>query len=564
MNPWPGDGGRMRPRRMVVCFLLAAVASTAAAQEKPEPPRRDVSVARDSAARSTERLPKIDLPEYDITGDEVMDLPSFSKQAAEGGTALDPLAGRNGGSREHLGDAGIGKAADREAAAAGLRGKAAASYGSYVTPALQASFGQRFDAFDVLLKGAYRSSEGHAPNRDFREASASVGVGVDLDRDDAAGGVHRLDGTLGLEGDGYRLFGSAVPDRTRTVERFFLEGSLTGASDLLTSFEAGVRIGTAGVTDTLVARETEVGLTAAGEAELGAFTLDADAAFWVDFYRAPTTGSNPILLTLRPVARTMLTADLEGYAGFGFHLVRGSDTPALGRFWPEAGLSWYASERVTVFGAFEPTVERMNLGSLVRLHPYLVNNAVLRHTEFPVVVRAGVEYVPSRSWTVTAAAFYKEARGLPLPLDPSGAQLWTIAYDGTTRITGFEAEVYGALTADDQLGAAAEVRALHNSSTDGIPPYYPPYTVSVSYTRRFPFGLSAGTRFQGVGSQQVDAANTETLPAYLLWSLEAEYRLLPPLALTFGLTNILNARAERFKGYETRPRAVSFGLAYTW
>jgi hypothetical protein len=550
--------------RLLLCLLLVAGVLPSNGQEKREPPRREVTAGRDTSARTPAGLPNIDLPEYDITGDEVIDLPGFAKPSAEGGTVIDPLAGRGTGSRESVADAGIGKMRNQPGTDDGMRGRAAASYGSFVTPSLQASFGTRFDGFDALLKGAYRSSEGYEPNRDFREASASLSVGTESSAGEFPAGVDRFRATLAMEGDGYRLFGSRVPDRTRTVERMHGELTFTGATELFSSFEGGLRLGGTTVEDSLESRETELGLSAGAKADLGSLSVEGDAGFWVDFYRPPSGGSNPLLLTLHPTVRKMLSDGLELSAGLRFHLVRGSDTPALGRLWPEVGLSWYATDRLRLFAAFDPTVERMNLGTLVRSNPYLRNDEVIRHTEYPVAVRAGVEYTPSRSWTMSAAAVYREARNLPVPLDPGSEGMWSFAYEGTTRITGFEGEIFAQITADDQLAATVELRSLEHSSTGKAPPYYPAVTAGLSYSKRFAFGLSAGTRLQAVGTQYIDAANTATLPSYLLWSLEAEYRILPPLGVTFGLTNILNARAERFKGYETRPRAVALGLTCSW
>lgn len=555
----------MTPRVPLLIAFGVVLALPAAAQEKPEPPGREVRVGRDTAAaQPAAGLPKIDLPEYEITGDEVIDLPGFAKTAVEGGTAIDPLAGRTQGAREAVTDIGIGGPRARPGTEEGKRGKATASYGSFVTPSLQAAYGRTFEGYDVLLKGGYRSSEGHAANRDFREASASAAVSATAGPDGFPWGVDRLRASLGLEGDGYRLYGSAVPGRERTVERFLLETAATGGTDLLRTFDAALSVGGTSVVDTFQAYETEVGLAAGAEADLEGWTVDADAGFWIDFYRPASEVGNPLLFTLRPVAEKYIAEDWRLTAGFGFHLLRGTTGPVVGRIWPAVEISWYPSDPLRVFAAYDPTVERVNLGVLVRANPYLRNDEQIRHTEYPVAVRTGVEFTPARGWTLTAAGTYREARGLPVPLDPAGTGVWSFAYDGTTRITGAEVELYADVSDDDQLAANAEFRSLELSTTGKKPPYYPSVTAGASYMKRFPFGLSAGTRLQFVGTQEVDAANTATLPSYLLWSIEAEYRVLPPLGVTFGLTNILNARAERYRGYESRPRSVALGVAYRW
>ena len=65
-------------RTIVMLSAVVRFSFTAFAQSKPEPPKRTVMLPSDSA-KQDENLPKIDLPEFQITGKETPELIESAK-----------------------------------------------------------------------------------------------------------------------------------------------------------------------------------------------------------------------------------------------------------------------------------------------------------------------------------------------------------------------------------------------------------------------------------------------------------------------------------------------------
>ena len=77
----------------LVAVLLCSLAGSLPAQEKKEPAQRDAAVP----SQAETPLPKIDLPEFLITGQETIDLPVSSKSIFEEDKVMSPVPRRRGG-----------------------------------------------------------------------------------------------------------------------------------------------------------------------------------------------------------------------------------------------------------------------------------------------------------------------------------------------------------------------------------------------------------------------------------------------------------------------------------
>ncbi|MGA9117443.1 MAG: hypothetical protein WB626_11755, partial [Bacteroidota bacterium] len=146
----------------------------AAAQEKPPPPPREVTMPGDtSGSRGTSGLPRISLPEFQITGREQPDLPPSARfPGPHPGGHERALQGPGPGSPHPLGaetGQGVRERVSFRSSPAGLRVRLRAGYGSYVTPFLDGWFAGNTDRTAFLMHAGYRSSEGFRAHTGFRE-----------------------------------------------------------------------------------------------------------------------------------------------------------------------------------------------------------------------------------------------------------------------------------------------------------------------------------------------------------------------------------------------------------
>jgi len=548
-------------------FILGGGSEPVHAQEKPEPPRRHTTLPVDSLASKGE-LPKIDLPEFVITGNEAIQLPQFDKTALDEQMVFDASSrnagpglrestriqlegsGKEQGGFVHIGD--------------GVSGRVLAGYGSYATPYFDGWFGRTSGSSDFLLKAGYKSSGGHTSNADFRSGHSSLSGGFYLPDDAGIVAGSRVHGSVGLQGDGYRLYGSSSPLRERTVTRFMADASINSNTEDLFTFTSGIYLRTATVKDTLRTAETSVGFEFAAERNLAEFELKGELGLWRNFYSAPPAAWDPFFTQTGLSARYQIADQLDILGGLRFYLVRGSDTKSVGRVYPRLGISWYATHWLTVFAKFEPYVQRNTLSSMMESNPYLMTDVPVRNQEYFTSFSIGVEADAAATVRTKLTLNFKEARNYPVFVDPTAIRLWSSEYEGSVRIISMDADIYADITDSDNLGASASVRSTRYSVTSKSVPYLPVLLISGLYQHRFAFGLTVGTTMQVIGKQYADTHEQRSLATFTLWDVRAEYALVPRWNVNATVQNLLDQKQVWWEGYAGLPRTVSLGMSFTW
>ncbi|MBI4536270.1 MAG: hypothetical protein HY708_08320 [Ignavibacteriae bacterium] len=539
------------------------------AQEKREPPRREVRVPLDTVGRESEKqLPRIDLPEFLITGEETSTLPEFTKSPIEGEKAFDPLSrkpepGVRESTRVELG--GSTKAhVDFMRGPKGFSGNASAGYGSYRSPFFDGWFGTNSKAFDFLLKAAYRSSEGYSANTDYRKGQSGLSAGAYLPNGIGVLSGARVHGNFGFDGETYRLYGSANPERKRSVNRF--TGALSLNSDATGSFgfTVGAHASAVAVSDSIRTGENEVGVEATLRKSFGSVELKAEGGLWRNFYDAPSILEDPFFTHAGLFAQVRIADKADIIGGGEFFFTRGSDTKSVGKLHPRLVVVVYPARWLTLSARYEPFIRHSSVSTIVKESPYVVNDIRIRHTEFYNNFTFGVETEFARTFKSKASVTYSRSRDYPIYVQSSAVGTWSVEYFGTTRILAFQGEIYADITSSDYLGAVLTVRESKNSATNRALPYFPSITLSGLYQHRFSFGLTLGAKARWLDNQYVDLANTRKLGSFVLLDATAEYAIISTLKVIVTMENSLNHRQMLWDNYITFPRTFSLGLSFSW
>jgi hypothetical protein len=556
----------MSTRIMTGIILLWAGLLQASSQEKIQPPDRATTPVDSVSTEGDEKLPAIDLPEYQITGNERVDLPQFTKPAVHDDRGLAPVDDATPGLRDpaEFQPAGVKQELGFDAVPRGLNGRLTVGYGSFATPFFEGWFGRTAGDLDLLLKAGYTSSEGHVANTDHRNGRAGLSLGWTLPGPAGMFAGARMDARVGMRGDGYRLFGSSRPNQARTVNRFRADVSIQSALQDLFEYTATARLHGVTLTDRFRSRQTSLGWDIAAERQTGMLAMSADAAVWFDFTSAPSAGSEPYFVHGSLDGTYPLGGGVTARAGLGLYLFRGTDDQRKVRVAPLLGLSWFPAEGVTVFGRFEPSVERRTFGTLLEQNPYIINDVTIRHEERPIYLTGGAEVDIATGVKARMAMEYLRVRSFPLYVDEALEGLWRPEYGGVTRIVtlrwDLEAEIGGGHTVSSSL----TFQGARNSLTSTTPTYFPSVLISGMYQYRFPFGLSAGGSVRVVGRQSTDLRNTRTVPAFTLVDLTAAYVIIPGLSVNATVQNLLNPSYSWWEGYRAQPRGVAVSLSHSW
>ncbi len=548
--------------------LLVFSCSSSLAQEKPEPPKRAGALPVDSSLQREEaKLPQIDLPEFMITGNDVVSAPDGGKHAYDGQSGFIPEPGAVATSRDVLTpELGYGTK-DKvgfTSPVEGFNGKVTAGYASYVTPFFDAWFGKDFGAADFLLKAGYKSSAGFSRMTDFRTGYGVISGGTYLSKNTGLFTGARIQGGLKFSGDTYFPYGSITPNLQRSVNRFSSSVSLNSDIQDLFSYASTFHLRSTSLVDQVRTREIQLGLDVSASKDIEGIDVKGDMAWWTSFYDSPSKLNNPFFMQAGVSGRYHVHEDVDLTGGLAMYVMRGSDLNTKAKLYPKLGVSWYVEKQLTLFARFDPFVQRADMSQLIEVNPYLKNDISVRHPEYFVQLSIGAETELAKSVKANAVLQYKRVRNLATFLDEQNSGLWNAEYAGIVRMLEFTVDVHADVTGQDYVGGSLTLRESNNSENGNTVPYLPSTVISGMYTHRFPFNLSVGTTLRVNSSQYADAGGVRMLRAFILADVQAEYVLMKPLTVSFGITNLFNQPHSWWYGYAGRPRTAAISASYMW
>lgn len=555
------------PRLIPICVLVSGLVSIElTAQEKPEPPARQPALPADTTGQAGQ-LPKIDLPEFVITGNEAIELTDFNKTAIEDHAYSDVSSHRGPGERETPGVTLGGSTKARTVPAVptgGFGGKLTGGYGSFRTPFAEGWIGKSSGEYDILLKGGFKSSDGHVSHADFTRGHFELSGGFSVVDDARLLAGNRLQGAIGYQGNSYRLYGHDNPTRKRTVNRIMVDAATSGDAGDLFTYTSGISIRSGSIKDSIRTAQTYVGLDFSADRSVDDLILKGTVAFWGSSYSAPSATGSPYHFQFGVSARYRMAPQLDVLGGATVYALRSSDAENKGVIYPMIGVSWYAVPWMTLFARFEPYVERNSLSSIAGQVPYVVNDVVIHHPRHFNKTSVGAEFDWNRSVTSRVSVGYEQVLRYPIAVESAAGGLWNVEYFGRTRILSFEGELFARITDRDDLGASVTVRSSRNSVTQAAIPYLPSVSLSTLYQHRFPFDLTVGASLQLIGERYTDLSAMSTLDPVTVLDLKGEFMIIRPLSVALMFNNILDRKQTLWDGYSGIGRNIAVSLSYTW
>lgn len=577
---------------IVLIMCLAESVGHALAQTKPEPkpepkhgnavPSLPDSVLRPAktpgedttGAEARVRYPQFDVPEYTITGEDSRRLNQAQRPAfvAEGENADARSAGI--GRRDRMVMAGDpknpGYAGETAPFSAGLR----IGYGSFRTPFFDGWIGQGFSSADVMLSAGYRSGAGHVPYANYQHAYNTLSGGV------AMGGM-RVAGSFGMDGSGYRPYGSTRPEQWRMVTSISADAELRSLRFGNVRVTPGIHIRGTSLEDLVKSQETQLGFDFGVHADMGRISILGDASFWSSAYTPtmPPYGSydssssanitpiavySPYLITVGGKVRAALTDGIDVEGGVTVGSERGTDGSSEGWLDPHLGVFWRPALGVTTYFRFDPSVQRASLWGILAENPYLVNAPHLRNRRTTTHLVAGVDYRPDPGLRTGVLVRYDRIKNMPVFVDKDSVGFWTPLYADRVAVIGLEGNLSFDISDTDMFNVSLVIRHTTDTATDRSVPYQPDLELDFQSVHRFPFGLRLMPSLRLVGSRYADPENNRVLPTYLDIGLRAEYIVISSFTLSFSLGNIFNADRTWWQGYAGIPRTAELGAEYIW
>ncbi|MDT8325227.1 MAG: hypothetical protein RRA94_14035 [Bacteroidota bacterium] len=560
-------------------LLFAAAVLPANAQDKPRPPARAFTP---ETRQAKDVLPALQLPEYVITGSDMISFTEDRKStlswpAADSFTAR---AGRGVREQRFFGTAPTRMPLRKHP----LTGSAEVfrlktGVGTWSTPHLQAWYADRYQLGDLATHLLYERSEGHVPRADYSRFAFDLGGGTYLPRDlTPLLSSSRLQGSFRADLHSYGLYADRLERAAPALDFRREKLSLDWQADLLsrrnrvldhsltvffrhTSIEEQLALLDTMDLETWSARENRVGLDGSAQLEVDGYHVNVDGGLHVNDLSESAAGSTrPFFTDVGASTRYSFDPNTGVDVAARMYVYRGSDHAAQFRFYPTVLLRHRIDDSWTLHGGYAPAVQERSLTGYLQVNPYTMLASAVRHTDIPLRFEAAASFDNRQRTSARVTASYSASRSwarfelLPDPV----RQQWHLRYDGSSSILDFRGDLAHSFNENTRLQGSAVFRTSHNDVVDGDIPYLPSYEVRLLLQHDFPFDLRLQSSVQLAGEQH--NAEGQALPAWLLLGLELEYRILDSVALFLRFDNILDQRYERWDDYRERPFFMMGGV----
>ena len=557
-------------KKLILLFIAIPVllAAQNPAPGKREPSTLPLDVPSDQVRKpSASQLPKIDLPEFVITGSASINPPDVQKKEYDESGVYRRVAAENlvGNRDRQTPDLGDRFKQSLLLTGEGLNGVVMGSLGSFFTPSLWASAGFANEGYDLSASARYWRTKGFTRFADGSRASIELNGSVIAQSespffDKARVGAHAL-----FDLQKYKFYGSASPAADRSATGSGIRLAARSGIDSPAQLQVSAAFHTFNVADTSSSvTENHAAIGAGGELPVfDAWTLDVHLkADMATLAGAGSRNTSLVALTVgsKPVAlgAFFIQPAVSGYAVHGMNDQQGS------YFFPSMLFGYRGLKRHTLTLSYHPGVAFTSLRRAVAANPYLSAQSVLRHPVDRLSLSAGIQS-EWNDWLVTdLRASHTSSTDVPLYADSSGQRIWTLMYGGTTTMTSLRADAVANITLNDYFAVSATVRSAENSMLGRTPPYIAGFEGSVLYRHTFPWGIALTPSVSVVGprkSAQVVSADVGTCFSA---NIRAEYLGISGIGVVLNIENLFDQKYQVWNGYDAEPFRMSLGVAYRW
>ena len=555
----------------VLQFSVLTAQEGTAEKRLPETRGLDLPVsAKDSSggmARSA--MPKIDLPEFVITGNAVIDLPEVEKQSAPEdslsnlpASVMSPPLTR---SRETAQFALGTKEEIEGRQLSPYSGQVSASLGTFFSPQAGLWIGRTFGDYFFSVDGQYNRTKGFAPFTERSGGSVDLEGSTKLKSYNPYFDQSDIHSELTYNSDTYNWYGTRKPSLSRTKTDFRLSADIMNWITSPISYRGDLGYENFEVNDssqTVV--ETRVILGGATRLILYSvpLTVRFNAHLGSISYGNSSSGLSLIDVAVGSERYFWSAFSLEG--SIHGYFANGMEEQRFVRLYPHLDVAYQLTERHTLRVSYAPEAKPAALSSMIYDNRYLSATSKIKHTDDQLDAMLAFESDWSAGTRTEFEAHVQSIKDYPLYSDSLSQGIWVLAYGGRTTIASFSGEIFAKLPANDYFASKLTATISNNSKTGGAVPYLPVFELGLSYTRHIASqwtGIATLTLFHQ-GKDNV--VNVKTLPSILLIGLRCEYRFFQQATLFLNVQNLLNERYEFWRGYQENPFVLSAGISLRW
>jgi hypothetical protein len=505
--------------------------------------------------------PNVELPDFVITGKDVISLQKSSKIdpgiiSTISGDFLKPIP-----STEDLKIADLSNPVKNQINLVDTQNvyntRLSIGTGLYTSPAGNFSFAQ---PFSTGILGAVINGENHGAyvdNSDWYKLNGEMSLAFYVPNNSELKGTQiNFRGGYGL--NAYKLYASSNP----TEKRNYYSGNYSaGISNLISryfNFDLNANdkytfLGSENLSENLLRLYSYL------KGNFQYFDLAININYTKQFITNKTVSSESYnYIFAQPYIRVDLANTFNIAGGISY-----SKAGSLNYTAPYAAIALKLNNFISIYGEFNPSAEFLGQGDFLEqnkyYNPQLFPNAIVKKTS---AFDAVIKYQYYKYYEIDAGIKYFSANNLPFFVTSARSGLFDINFSEAKDYSAF----VNLLFHNGPYGvfyATLEYNYLKNSSGNVIP-YSPKFKATMSYGYNFGFGLYFEPKLYFASESYTDINNNNKLNSYIDLGAKFAYKFGNNFSLNVKFSNLVDKKNYKWEGYRDAPLDLLAGFTYKW
>ena len=554
--------------------LLVIAATTLRAQEGRRkestqgktqgPPRHSVRIDETAS-----HLPKIELPEFIITGALRLNAPEVEKMSALSSAMVPipsvPFLGLGEKGNLSPDERLMGVPPAPEVKREPSRGRTSVLYGRFGSPSILAIAGDRAGELRSSVKGFIDGSDGFDPATEYLRGGLHADITMPLRSSEGLLDRALFGAEASAQGWRYRLYGSTTPELLRIQRSGGIRLSLRSAEAAPFRYTVTGGWKTTSQSDSSSLHENVIDIALHLSQATAGIRLGGDFSYWVNPVVSRSLSSDRTTVSLLQVGGSAeMAGPMEIHGGAGVQIAQPNreGTLVVPRF--QVSLSYGLTPEVTGFFLVKSGYETRTLAGLFEINPYLMNSADVHLRRVKYEVRSGLMFPV---WglihgTVSIGTGEEDEFVEFADLDSDG--VWELNYAGGVTVKKLQAEAAGNLTALDEIAASIHYTSVRDPATTNVVPYVPALQALMKWTHLLDEEISAEVHVEYRSSVPTDWLNRGFIAGWFVVGASAEYKVSSQTRLHARIENLFDTRYYRWNGYRERPLFLTLGFDWRW
>lgn len=293
-----------------------------------------------------------------------------------------------------------------------------------------------------------------------------------------------------------------------------------------------------------------------GRLQIDDFWLNLKADYQKQFLTTDSLGNvNSDFYQLRPSITLELFDVIMADLGFTFN---GSSSNKFNSLYASVGVE--LSDNLLLLGSYKPSAEFLTSGKFLRQNDYFnpqsYQNFLFKKKNY---FEASVKYEYGKYFQINGGLRYFKSDEMPYYANPNENGIFELAASDVKSSNWFADFLFHPGPYGVFYGSA-EFLNIRNSMDKKIP-YYPSVKAYLSYGYNFNNGIDAFVTLYYTSKKYTDILNANSIPGFFDLALKFNYKIQQYLMLSFELQNILNRKVFIWEGYEAKPFDASLGIS---